>query len=55
MSALNINFTDVQVKGFYHLFKGLSKQVIFDLTDSVTKKSITVTSEKGLIFSFYCF
>lgn len=46
MSALNINFTDVQVKGFYHLFKGLSKQVIFDLTDSVTKKSITVTSEK---------
>lgn len=46
MSALNISFTDVHVKGFHHIFKGLSKQDIFYLTDSVTKKSITVTSEK---------
>lgn len=44
MSCLNPSFTEVQVQEFYKIITKLSEQTIFDLVDSVTKKTITASS-----------
>ena len=53
MSDLNPNFTDVHVKGVYDIMKCLSEEVVFEIKDSVTKKTVSVSSAEGIILFLF--